>query len=131
MSDIEEPIAVDLSHDTLVEIRRIPDLLPRNTRGNKIGLATVYRWIARDALPTLKIGGRQYTSTQALQRWCESRTPRGHAQSPKVPSLRQGAVDRAAAEARVILGGTARTNTETARGMYKGPTQNAPKEEML
>lgn len=101
-------IAIDLVNHTLVDVRRIPDLLPRNSSGKKVALATIYRWIQRYNLPVIRVGARQYSSTEALQAWCQIRTQRDPASTPPAPGLRQKSAERAAAQARVILLGPQR-----------------------
>lgn len=96
-------MSIRIGVDQLVRIRDIPRLLPPNSRGRRVSLATVYRWVTRDGLPTVRVGGTQFTSLEALQAWCESRSRRGHIHPAPALPVTRGA-QRAASEAARVLG---------------------------
>lgn len=59
---------------SLVRLSQVPKLLPPNpVSGKKLHIATVYRWVQRGRngrkLETVKIGGTQYTSFEAIRRF--------------------------------------------------------------
>lgn len=62
---------IDLSVETLVELRKASEYLPGRPH-----VSTLYRWIQRRRKPLeyIKIGGRTYTSVEALQRFAEACT---------------------------------------------------------
>lgn len=69
---------IDLQHEQLVPIRMVPKLLPRHPNGKRLHISAVYRWMERGRkgvhLEWIKIGGRRYTSREALQRFSEACT---------------------------------------------------------
>ena len=66
---------IDLQTEQIVPIAKVPKHLP-----HRPNLSTVYRWIGAGALETVKIGGRVFTSLEALGRFAEHRGGR-----PKPP----------------------------------------------
>jgi hypothetical protein len=53
-------------HDELIPIHKIVDLIPSSRRNKKLAVATVYRWILRGELQSLKIGGARFVTAEAL-----------------------------------------------------------------
>lgn len=69
---------IDLQSEKLVPIRMVPKLLPRQPNGKRLHISAVYRWMERGRkgvrLEWIKVGGRRYTSREALQRFSEACT---------------------------------------------------------
>ncbi len=91
---------IDIQNETLVPVCKIPSHVPGRPH-----LATCWRWIQRGCrsvkLETLLIGGKRYTSLEALQRFAERTTAAADGDSPEVastPSARRKAHERACAE---------------------------------
>ncbi len=66
---------IDIHSEQVIPIAQVPKHLP-----HRPNLSTVYRWIGAGALETMKIGGRVFTSIEALERFTEHRGGR-----PKPP----------------------------------------------
>ncbi len=66
---------IDCQTEQVIPIAQVPKHLP-----HRPNLSTVYRWIGAGALETMKIGGRVFTSIEALERFTEHRGGR-----PKPP----------------------------------------------
>jgi hypothetical protein len=64
---------IDRMTETLIPIEQVPDELPSNPHPS-----TVHRWrlrgIAGVKLETLKIGGRRFTSKEAIERFINAST---------------------------------------------------------
>ena len=98
-----EPIRVDLASHQIIPISRVPEVIGRTTRGKKVSMAAVYRWMSRASMPFLQMPGGRVTSVEALQLWAERRT-QGASAAPTQTSLgRQRAIERAAKEAQSLL----------------------------
>ena len=69
---------IDLQNESLIPVREVPSHLPTSTAGQKVHVATVWRWIKRGCrgvkLETLLLGGSRLTSLEALQRFAERTT---------------------------------------------------------
>jgi hypothetical protein len=69
---------IDIAHENLIALHQVPKHLPRRPNGKTLHLSAVYRWstvgVRGTKLETLKIGGTQYTSEQALQRFANNLT---------------------------------------------------------
>lgn len=67
---------IDLTRETLIPIRAVPDRLPRRPSGKKLHVSAVYRWLQRGVggvrLESVKIGGTTYTSVEALARFARA-----------------------------------------------------------
>ncbi len=65
-------MSIDMNREEVVLIREVPGLLPKKN-GRKKHLASIYRWLSRGLvgvrLESVYIGGEQYTSKQALDRF--------------------------------------------------------------
>ncbi len=66
---------IDLQTEQVIPIGQVPKRLPHRPH-----ISTVYRWIAKGGLETLRLGGRVFTSVEALERFAEHRGGR-----PKPP----------------------------------------------
>jgi len=79
--------------DELIAIRNVPDHLPRHN-GKKIHISVVYRWMQRGrngvTLEYIQIGGRRYTTAEALQNFFEaiSDRPQLRIESPRERTAR-------------------------------------------
>ncbi|MFT7464314.1 MAG: hypothetical protein ACI9EF_002667 [Pseudohongiellaceae bacterium] len=63
---------IDQDTSAFVPLSEVADLLPRH-RGRPIHISTVYRWVQQGVhgvrLSTARIGGRLYTSREALHQF--------------------------------------------------------------
>jgi hypothetical protein len=101
---------IDLASETKIPLARVAAEIPPARGGRKTHISTVLRWITRGArapdgtrvkLEAIRLGGRWFTTRQALARFAEALTPRldsAPAAAPRPRSRRQRASDRAAAE---------------------------------
>lgn len=100
---------IDLTNETPLSLNQAARLLPPGRGDRPVTLSCLLRWILRGArapsgefvrLEGVRVGGRWITSREALQRFAEALTPRlGHTPpSPRTPTARQRASQRAAAE---------------------------------
>lgn len=118
---------IDIHAEQLVRLSQVPKLLPPNpSSSNKVHIATVYRWVQRGRngrkLETVKIGGTQYTSFEAIRRFAVATqqpsapatppTPTPTASPAKHQRRRQLVRDRLMAELGVSSGG----NTPAPKG---------------
>jgi hypothetical protein len=91
----------DLKTETLLTITQATKHLP-----TRPAVVTVWRWINRGCrgirLESIAIGGRRYTSVEALNRFCAATTAAAYSEEAKerarTPRQRQRASERAAAE---------------------------------
>jgi hypothetical protein len=103
---------LDLIAETPLPLAEAAKLIPPARSGKRTHLSTVLRWILRGVrlpdghvvrLEGIRLGGRWFTSRQALQRFAERQTPKLGAtpeQSvvPRSPARRQRDSARAAAD---------------------------------
>ena len=65
---------INLQIEHVIPLREAPNHLPKR-EGKKTHLSTLYRWAVTGTggtrLETIKVGGRRYTSLEALQRFSE------------------------------------------------------------
>jgi hypothetical protein len=85
---------IDISNETVIRINDAPKHIPGRPH-----VSTLYRWMSRpgEKLETVKIGGRIYTSIEAIQRFADRCTHPTPAQT-RTPQQRQRDIDRAEAE---------------------------------
>ena len=105
---------INLQNEQLIPIRKVPRLLPRQTNGKRVHLSAVYRWMQRGrrgvCLEYLKIGGRRFTSIEAVQRFAEACTHADQGPSPNerlaapTSKQRQREAEKAAKRMEEILG---------------------------
>jgi hypothetical protein len=66
-------VIVSILDEEVIRISEVPDLPFMRGRGNKVSLATLWRWVNNGLkgvrLETVKIGGTRCTSVQAVQRF--------------------------------------------------------------
>ena len=60
--------------ETLIALADVPDAIPAPKNARKIGIHAVHRWAQRglsgvEPLETIHVGGRRYTSREALERF--------------------------------------------------------------
>lgn len=91
---------IDIQTETLVPINEIPSHVP-----GRIHIATCWRWIQRGCrgvkLETLLIGGKRFSSLEALQRFAETTTIAADGTSTiraSTPSARRKAHEKACRE---------------------------------
>lgn len=77
---------IDLRTEQIVSIAQVPKHLP-----HRPNLSTIYRWIGAGSLETVKIGGRTFTSIEALDRFAEHRggRPRPPESTPTLQRQRE------------------------------------------
>ena len=65
---------IDVNSETLLTVRQVARRIP-GQRGKPINISAIYRWIQRGVdgrrLEAVRIGGRFYTSVEALERFSE------------------------------------------------------------
>ncbi len=66
---------IDIQTEQVIPIGQVPKRLPHRPH-----ISTIYRWIATGGLETVRLGGRVFTSLDALDRFAEHRGGR-----PKPP----------------------------------------------
>ncbi len=101
---------ISVNNETLIPIRDLPSRLPRRPNGQRIHVATCFRWLLRGVggvvLESARIGSTTYTSEQALQRFAENLAA-ATAQPPRkvdTPRTRRREIDRAAQRVADMLG---------------------------
>jgi hypothetical protein len=99
---------IDLATETKIPLSAAAAETPPGRNGKKTHLSTILRWILHGAkapdgsrvrLDAIRLGGRWFTSREALQRFAEALTPRlGGADMPgrRGPEKRRRASERAA-----------------------------------
>src|SRR4051794_8723767 len=75
----------ELDVPQLIPLNRVPDLIPSSRRGKRLAIGTVYRWVQRGRLATVKVGGSRYTTPDALSRFMAAGEA-GAALSARAPS---------------------------------------------
>lgn len=102
MKSTDSP-AIDILAETLVTIPQASAILPADESGHRPHIATIYRWMQRGIrgvkLETCLVGGKRFTSHEALQRFSEAvtRAAQGKAPLPRQSTRRKqhdAAVDR-------------------------------------
>ena len=65
---------IDVNSETLLTVRQVARRIPGRS-GKPINISAIYRWIQRGVdgkrLEAVRIGGRFYTSVEALERFSE------------------------------------------------------------
>jgi uncharacterized protein DUF1580 len=101
---------IDLSTETRIPLAVAASETPPGRNGKRTHLSTILRWIltgakapdgSRVRLEAIRLGGRWFTTREALQRFAERLTPRldGNNQpTPRGPEERRRASERAATE---------------------------------
>lgn len=98
---------LDYAHDDLVALIDIPKVLPPRN-GKRVHKSTVFRWASRGVrghtLETVAIGGRTFTSREALDRFLKAlnagsrgEVPTNRSRRAAQDRLRQAEADEAAA----------------------------------
>jgi hypothetical protein len=76
---------IDISTEELVSLSEVASMFP-GRRGRKVAVATCWRWATRGRkgvrLETISIGGRRYTSREALMRWIDRLNPVQRVEEP-------------------------------------------------
>ncbi len=75
---------IDLKTEQIIPIGSIPRHLP-----HRPNLSTIYRWIGAGSLETVRLGGRVYTSIEAIERFAEHRGGRPKPPEPEPTPRRQ------------------------------------------
>ncbi len=66
---------IDIQTEQVIPIGQVPKRLPYRPH-----ISTIYRWIATGGLETVRLGGRVFTSIEAIERFADHRNGR-----PKPP----------------------------------------------
>ena len=85
------PTTIDLN-ENLIRIAEVPKHLP-----GRPDVSTVYRWLNQGRLESLMIGGRRWTSTEAIQRFV-NRSTSGAATPSDVSKRRRQEIEKAEAK---------------------------------
>ena len=90
-------MSIDIQSETLVPVSKIPSHVPGRPH-----LATAWRWVNRGCrgvkLETLLVGGKRWTSLEAIQRFAEATTAAADGTSIGTASTQRKAHERACAE---------------------------------
>jgi len=101
---------IDLASERKIPLAVAAAETPPARNGKKTHLSTLLRWVLTGAkapdgtrvrLEAIRLGGRWFTSREALQRFAEALTPRFDGDpppAPRSPARRRRASDRAARE---------------------------------
>jgi hypothetical protein len=101
---------IDPTTETALSLAEVAALLPPGRRGKRPHLSCVLRWITRGApgpdgkpvrLRAARVGGRWFSSREAVAEFIEALTPRFDApaaEAPRPASKRRRASERAARE---------------------------------
>ncbi len=102
---------IDIIEEKMIALRDVPRHLPARPNGKRIHVSAIYRWSFRGlrgvVLDTVRVGGTQYTSEEALQRFAEALSAARLNPAPPVPvptRKRQRQVERAEREVAAVLG---------------------------
>lgn len=85
------PVTISLD-ENLIRIAEVPKHLP-----GRPDVSTVYRWLNQGKLESLMIGGRRWTSVQAIARFV-NRSTNGAATPSEVSERRKGEIEKAEAK---------------------------------
>ncbi len=70
---------IDIEKETLITMNDVCLMFPGRAASKRISLSTVWRWTLRGhkgvMLDSIVVGGKRYTSKQAVQRFVESLNP--------------------------------------------------------
>ena len=90
----------------LIPLHRLPDLIPSSRDGKRLAMATIYRWVLRGRLSTMKVGGSRYVTMEALADFMNPTSvgvaPVASCEAPRSPH--RDAVAAGAALDRLIVG---------------------------
>jgi hypothetical protein len=62
---------IDLASEQLISLADARQRLPGTKPGTKISAATFARWVRAGKLESIRLGGRRFTSVEALQRFAQ------------------------------------------------------------
>ena len=91
----------------LIPLQRIPALIPSARPGKRLAIATVYRWVQRGRLNTVKVGGGRFVTEAELVRLLSP--VEGESGGGPAPGATESA-RRAGAELERLLGGDDRSS---------------------
>jgi len=100
---------IDITSANIIPLCEVPNHLPTRPNGKKIHISAVYRWISRGVrgicLEVIRIGGRTYTSTEALQQFADRQTKSGQqtSENQNTTKSRQKQIDQAARQAKKLM----------------------------
>ncbi len=86
---------IDLQSERLIAIKEIPRHVPGRPH-----IATCYRWIQHrlNPLETVRVGGRRFTSVEAISRFIQRCTDPNATRPAKLSKRRQREIDKAERE---------------------------------
>lgn len=87
------PVIISLE-ENLIRINQVPKRLP-----GRPDISTIYRWLNSGKLESLMIGGRRWTSTEAITRFV-TRSTNGSATPSEVSQRRKQEIEKAEAKLR-------------------------------
>lgn len=97
-------MSIEFQNETLCTITEATKIFPGRPH-----VATVWRWVNNGVrglrLETIKVGGRRFTSHEAIERFIERNTAAADGREIPVRSARQRARDIARAEAELAAAG--------------------------
>lgn len=95
---------IDIATETVIPIAEAPQHIP-----GRPSLATVWRWVLNGTragkLESFLIGGRRFTSVEAIQRFAEQSTAAADGHTPPIRTSKQRDRAIAAAEAELEAAG--------------------------
>lgn len=102
---------IDMAKENLIAFRDVPKRLPRRPNGKTIHISVVYRWASKGIkgviLESLCVGGTQYSSIEALQRFADAITsnrPDSPTPISRMTKTRQAQAQQAERQVRERLG---------------------------
>ena len=95
---------IDCELETLITLKQAAQRLPCSKIGRVLSISTVWRWALQqdDPLETITVGGRRYTSMEAIARFIERCNRKVPAASTKPAERAQNA----GKELRKLIGGS-------------------------
>ena len=99
---MENVARIQFTSEELVSLTEATRALPRGRNGKRLHVSTLHRWAGRGlrgvVLETIHVGGRRYTSTEALQRFFDRLGASDRAARRGVSAPEEGRVARAERE---------------------------------
>ncbi len=99
---MKEIARIQFTSEELVSLTEATRALPRGRNGKRLHVATLHRWagcgLRGVVLDTIRVGGRRYTSTEALQRFFDRLTAQGRSGRADLSAADEGRLARAEKE---------------------------------
>jgi len=88
----EEDRMIDLTKEQLITFKEATRILPKRPNGRHLHISAIYRWATKGTrgivLESLRLGGRSYTTIQALQRYGDRLASAGKESVSNTPRFR-------------------------------------------